>query len=202
MTLPRYLAATRPRSGQIVLEPDAELTALVRDHLPLPPRSGIKVRAVAGRSGVAALPDAYADLVVVDAFVGARVPADLGTTAFFADVARVLRRSGVVVINLTDRGPLPYARRVLAGLRRCFRVTALCAEPSTVKGRRFGNVVLVGSDDPIPLTELAARTGSPPFPYRLLHGARLDQLVGAAAPYEEDGAEPSPVPPPDLLGLS
>ena len=43
MTLPRYLAATRPTSAQVVLEPDIDLTAFVRRHLPLPARSGIKV---------------------------------------------------------------------------------------------------------------------------------------------------------------
>ena len=32
MTLARYIAATRPQSAQLVLEPDAELTAFVRTH--------------------------------------------------------------------------------------------------------------------------------------------------------------------------
>ncbi|MGB0191567.1 MAG: spermidine synthase, partial [Nocardioides sp.] len=62
MTLPRYLAATRPGSRQTVLEPDEELTALVRRDIPLPPRSGIKVRPVDGRAGLVDLPDGRADL--------------------------------------------------------------------------------------------------------------------------------------------
>lgn len=201
MTVPRYVAATRPRSAQVVLEPDAALTAFVREHLPLPRQSGIKVREVDGRTGIAAVRDAYADLVVVDAFVGARVPAELGTAEAFGDLRRVLAPGGVLVLNLTDRGPLAYARRVLAGLRASFPVTLLCAEPSTLKGRRFGNVVLIGSDRELSASDLAARTGRAPFPYRLLHGARLDQLVGGASPYTVDDAEPSPEPPPDLLRL-
>ena len=200
MTVPRYLAATRPHSGQIVLEPDSELTALVREHLPLPARSGIKVRAAGGRDGVAALRADYADLVVVDAFEGARVPAELGAAEFFADLARVLRPGGVVTMNLTDRGPLAYVRRVLAGLRRHFSATALCAEPSTLKGRRFGNVILIGSDQELPVAALATRAGSPPFPYRLLHGPRLAQLLGGALPFSGDDTDSSPPPPPDLLG--
>ncbi|MFA6300576.1 MAG: spermidine synthase, partial [Nocardioides sp.] len=64
MTLPRYVAATRPTSPQIVLEPDTEVTELVRAELPLPRRSGIKVRPVDGRSGIAALRDGQADLVI------------------------------------------------------------------------------------------------------------------------------------------
>ena len=52
MTLPRYVAATRPNSAQIVLEPDTELTAFVRRHLPLPTRSGIRVRGIDGCRGI------------------------------------------------------------------------------------------------------------------------------------------------------
>ena len=36
LTLPRWIAHTRPGSPQIVLEPDQHLTDLVRAHLPLP----------------------------------------------------------------------------------------------------------------------------------------------------------------------
>src|SRR4051812_35545495 len=71
-TLARYVAATRPRSSQIVLEPDAALTALVRARLPLPRGSRIRIRPVDGRTGVAALADASADVVVLDAFHGGR----------------------------------------------------------------------------------------------------------------------------------
>ena len=59
LTLPRYVAATRPRSAQVVLEPAAEVTELVRRELPLPRNSGIKVRGVDGRTGVAALRDGH-----------------------------------------------------------------------------------------------------------------------------------------------
>lgn len=61
LTVARYVAATRPTSAQIVLEPDAELTHFVRQHLPLPRQSGIKVRDVDGRAGIADLVDEYAD---------------------------------------------------------------------------------------------------------------------------------------------
>ena len=202
MTVPRYVAATRPQSAQVVLEPDVELTAFVRRHLPLPPRSGIKVRAVDGRSGVAALPDGFADFLVVDAFVGARVPADLTTSEFLADVGRALSDRAVLIMNLTDRGPLGYTRRVLAGLATVFPHRLLCAEPSTVKGRRFGNVILVGAAFPVDPTAVAERAGRPPFPYRVLHGARLAQLVAGAVPLRDDDREESPAPPYGLTHFS
>lgn len=141
LTLPRYVACTRPGSNQVVLEPDVALTALVRDRLPLPRASGIKVRAVDGAGGMATVRDALADVVVVDAFVEARVPAQLTTTGFLAQVRRVLRPAGVAVLNVTDRAPFGYTRRVLAGARTVFTDVAMSAEAATLKGRRFGNVL-------------------------------------------------------------
>ena len=204
LTLPRYVAATRPGSVQTVLEPDAALTDLVRERLPLPRGHGIKVRAVDGRSGLPALNDAVADLVVLDAFAGAQVPAELTTDAALAELHRVLRPDGVLALNVTDRGPLAYTRRVLAGLGARFTTVGLSAEPSTLKGRRFGNVVLVATNRALGSdvwATFADRAGRPPFPYRVLHGARLDQLVGGARPYTDEDAEPSPPPPADLFGL-
>jgi len=195
MSLARYVAATRPRSSQIVLEPDTELTAFVREQLPLPARSGIRVRGVDGRAGVAALRDEYADVVIVDAFVGPRTPAELTSLEFWTEVHRVLSPSGTVVVNVTDRGPLAYGRRVLAGLAACFSQLVLMAEASTLKGRRFGNVVLVGSDLPLPVDAVAAEAGRAPYPYRVVSGARLSQLRGGATPFTDAEGEQSPAPP-------
>ena len=195
MTMARYVAATRPRSAQVVLEPDAEMTAFVRQHLPLPARSGIRVRGVDGRSGVAALRDGFADLVILDAFVGPRTPAELTSLEFWSDVRRVLAGNGTVVANVTDRGPLGYARRVLAGLAECFPHLVLAAEASTLKGRRFGNVILAASAHPLPVTEIAAEAGRAPYPYRVLAGARLGQVLAGVPPFTDAESEESPSPP-------
>jgi spermidine synthase len=194
MTMPRYIAATRPTSAQIVLEPDIELTAFIRRHLPLPRRSGITVRGTDGRRGIAELPNGYADLMIIDAFVGARVPADLTTADFLADARRALNDQSVIMINLTDRGPLSYGRRVLAGVRQAFPYVALCAEASTLKGRRFGNVIVVGGTTPLPYAAIADRAGRSPFPYRVLRGARLNQLLADSLPFGDDDASESPEP--------
>ena len=194
MTLPRYIAATRPGSAQIVLEPDVELTAFVRKHLPLPVRSGIKVRGTDGCRGIAELRDGYADLVIIDAFVGARVPAELTTNEFLEDARRSLSDHGVIILNLTDRGPLGYARRVLAGVRQVFPHVLLCAESSTLKGRRFGNVIIAGGGTALPYSAIAERAGQSPFPYRVLRGARLNQLLADSKPFSMEDAEESPDP--------
>ena len=101
----------------------------------------------------------------------------------------------MVIVNVTDRGPLGYARRVLAGLAECFPQLVLAAEASTLKGRRFGNVVLAASARPLPVTEIAAEAGRAPYPYRVLAGARLVQLLAGAAPFTDAESEESPAPP-------
>ena len=194
LTLPRYVAATRPRSSQIVLEPDAGLTDLVRRELPLPKRSGIRIRPVDGRSGLSEIPAGRTDVIVVDAFVGARVPAELTTAEFLTAVRTALTPAGLVVLNVTDRGPSTYGRRVLAGLAEVFASTLISAEPSTFKGRRFGNIVLAGSDAPLPITPYAERAAQGAYPYRVLHGARLQQLIGGQRAFRDIDAERSPAP--------
>lgn len=195
MTLARYVSATRPQSAQIVLEPDVELTNFVREHLPLPRRSGIKVRGIDGRAGIAELRNGYAEVVVIDAFDGARVPGDLTTVEFFGDVRRVLTPTGTVMLNLTDRAPFSYGRRVIAALSSAFEHVLMSAEPATLKGRRFGNVLVLGSPSPLPHLELARKAGAGAFPYRVVHGERLTQLVGGGIGYTDADAEMSPEPP-------
>ncbi len=194
MSIPRYVCATRPRSAQVVLEPDVALTDEVRRLIPLPRQSGIKVRAVDGRSGLAAMPDGYCDLLVIDAFAGAQVPAELCSREWFAEVARVLDRSGTLTMNLTGRAPFDHARRVVAGIGEVFSPVVVATEPATLKGSRFGNLVVsAGGGVDAALLERRARASA--FPYRVLAGGSLSSWLGAADPYDDATAEPSPPPP-------
>lgn len=195
MTLPRYVAATRPTSAQIVLEPDAELTAEVRAAMPLPKNSGIKVRAIDGLAGIAAMPDRYTDVVIVDAFSGTQVPAELTTVKFFGDLRRVLAPDGMAIINVTDHKTLQYTRRVLAGARVLWPHVLLSAEPGTLKGRRFGNLLIFASTVELPEDAIQRRAASAAFPYRVVSGRHLDRFVGTARPFSDAAPEPSPEPP-------
>ena len=196
MTLPRYVQATRTGSTQVVLEPDASLTALVRRELPLPRGHRIRVRPVPGREGVAALGSGSADAVVVDAYAGGRVPADLTTLESLTDCARVLRPDGIIAVNLADEPGLRYAVRVLAGVRQVFPHLALVAPTEVVKGRRFGNIVVVASRKALHHNELRRRAAGLPFPTTVLDGLELDRRVRTARCFTDDDASPSPVPPP------
>lgn len=203
LTFPRYVAHTRPGSPQIVLEPDEQVTALVRSRLPLPRGHRIRIRPVDGRTGLAALGEASADVVVVDAFAGGRVPAELTTAEFFAGVARVLKPSGVVLANLPDGGPgfgagHWYIRRATAGCQDVLPDALLRADPSVLKGRRFGNIVLAAARTGLPADEVARAAARAMFPQQVLAGADLERFVDRAAPFTSEDGERSPSPPDEL----
>ena len=194
LTMPRYLAATRPGSPQVVLEPDVELTEVVRRELPLPRRHRIRVRPVPGREGIAALADASADLVVLDAYADGRVPAELTTVEFFTDIARVLRPDGLLLANLVDEPGLQYLRRVQAGLAVAFAEMTLVASHDVLKGRRFGNVVLAASARPVDLAELRREIVRQPFPAAVRGGSELAASYATARPWTDADSAESPEP--------
>jgi spermidine synthase len=199
LTLPRYVTVTRPGSRQRVVEIDQPLTDLVREYLPLPRGARIRVRKDDARLGLAAQRDASADLVITDVFAGARTPAHLTTVEFAADAHRVLRSGGIYVSNVADGPPLRFARTQVATLRAVFAHVCLLAEPGTLRGRRFGNLVAVASDADLPLGQLTRRSAGDPMPARVVDGADLDRFAGTARPVHDADAVPSPEPPPGVF---
>jgi spermidine synthase len=195
LTLPRYLAVTRPGSQQRVVEIDQPLTDLVRAHLPLPRGARIRVRAADARDGLAATRTASMDVVVTDVFAGARTPAHLTTLEFVADAHRVLRPGGVYLANVADGPALRFLRGQVATLRAVFPNVCLLAEPGTMRGRRFGNIVAVASDAELPLADLTRRCARDPMPSRVVDGHDLHRFVGTTRPVQDADAEPSPEPP-------
>jgi SAM-dependent methyltransferase len=195
LTLPRYVAATRPGSRQRVMEIDEPLTGLVREHLPLPKHARIRVRAADARAGLAALPTGTADVVLSDVFAGARTPAHLTTLEYAAEAKRVLRPGGVFAANVADGPPLRFARIQAATLRAVFRTVCLLGEAGTFRGRRFGNLVAVASDVDLPVAALTRRCAADPMPSRVVSGAELDRFVGTARPVHDADAVDSPEPP-------
>src|SRR6478609_161549 len=196
LTLARHVNARRPGSPQIVLEPHAGLTEQVRRELPLPRQHRIRVRPVAGRTGVGQLADASADVVVLDAYAGGRVPAELTTTEFLTDVARVLRPAGVLLANLADEPGLRYVGRAVAAMRPVLPEVALVAASEVLKGRRFGNTVVVASRAPVDVDDLRRQVTRIPFPAGVLDPARLRRQLGSSRPFTAADPGMSPPPPP------
>ncbi|MYS10161.1 spermine synthase [Streptomyces sp. SID6041] len=194
-TLARYVAATRPRSTQQIVELDGLLVQLVRRELPLDAGARIRVRSTDARAGLAKVQDGWADLVIADVFSGARTPAHLTSTEFLGEVRRVLRPGGFYAANLADGPPLTHLRGQIATAAAVFPELALAADPTVLRGRRFGNAVLLASDRELPVAELTRRVATDPHPGRVEHGRALADFAGGAVPVTDASARPSPVPP-------
>ncbi|MFF7181661.1 fused MFS/spermidine synthase [Streptomyces sp. NPDC008121] len=194
-TLARYIAATRPRSTQQIVELDGPLVQLVRRELPLDTGARIRVRSTDARAGLAKVQDGWADLIIADVFSGARTPAHLTSTEFLAEVRRALKPGGFYAANLADGPPLTHLRGQIATAATVFPELALAADPTVLRGRRFGNAVLLASDRELPVAELTRRVATDPHPGRVEHGRALADFTGGATPVTDAGAKPSPVPP-------
>lgn len=195
-TLPRYVAATRPGSKQLVVELDAELAELVRVNFGT---AGFRLRVGDARPQLGTLRPGETDLVVADVFQGATVPMDTTTLQWVEQVQRVLGPTGTYVVNVADGRPLTFARAQVATLLAAFEHVLLLADPGVLRGRRFANLVLAASGEPLPvaqLTRLAARAAGQA---RLLDGEELLAFTGGAKPVTDATAQAAPRPPPDLF---
>jgi spermidine synthase len=203
LTLARYVATTRPGSGQLAVESDAEVAEVVRRRLPLaqPSRARggagrTRVRVADARAAVEQVPAGSFDAVVADVFAGGRTPAHLTSVEFTAAAARALAPGGVYAANIGDGPPLAHARGRVAAVRAVFLHVCVIAEAAVLRGRRFGNLVVAASDHELPVGGLTRRAASDPFPARLVEGEALDRFIAGTVPITDARAEPSPVPPP------
>lgn len=200
MTLARYVAATRPRSLQQVVEVDAALVELVRARLPFDRGWRIRVRTGDARARLGSAPDGWADLVVADAFSGARVPAHLTTVEFLGELARVLRPGGFYAANVADGAPLAFTRSQLATVGAVFPEVCLISEPAVLRGRRFGNLVLLAGSGELPVAELTRRVAGDPFPGRVEYGPQLARRSAGVKVVTDATAVRSPQPPRSVFG--
>ncbi|MFJ4677699.1 spermidine synthase [Kitasatospora sp. NPDC088783] len=194
LTLPRYLARARPGSRQQVVELDGPLTEFIAEHLPWP--SGIEVTVGDARAALGSVAPASVDVVVADVFRGSRTPAHLTSVEFVRLAAAVLRPGGCYAANLADGPPLTFAKAQAATVAAVFAHVCLVAEPAVLRGRRYGNVLLVGSDAPLPTGELTRLLAADPFPARL-----TETPEQAAEPVTDATAEDSPPPPNGAFSL-
>jgi spermidine synthase len=199
-TLARYAAATRPRSSQQIVEADGPLVEFVRRELPLSPNARIRVRSTDARAGLAKVPDGWADLVIADVFSGARTPAHLTSAEFLTEVRRALGPTGWYAANLADGPPLSYLRGQIATAAAVFPELALAAEPTVLRGRRFGNAVLVAAAVALPVAELTRRVAGDGYAGRVESGRRLVEFAGGAGVVTDAVAVESPGPPGGAFG--
>ncbi len=171
-SLARYFAAVYPGARQVAVELDGKLAELVRGWFDLPRAPLLRLRVGEARAVTESLNEDSRDLVIRDVFAGARTPVPLTTAEFTAHVRRVLAPGGVYVVNCGDTPDLRGARAEAATICAAFEYTAAIADPAMLKGRRYGNIILAGSDAPF--------AEDPALPRTLLGGAVPAHLWGDA----------------------
>lgn len=196
LTLPRYLAHTRPGSRQLAIEADPILTDFVRTHLPLDKRARIRVRIADARQALTTMKPASWDLIISDVFAGARTPAHLTSLEYAQLTAHALRDTGLYAVNIADGAPLRFARAQAATVLAAYPHAALIAEPGVLRGRRYGNLVLAAARHTLPLAELSRAAAADPFPARVIADDELTAWIGGATPVTDATAQDSPPPPP------
>ena len=160
-----------------MVEIDGPLVDLVRRELPWDPKATLRVRVGDAREAVTGMREQGYDVVVVDVFAGSRTPAHLASVA--------------------DGPPLTYARTQVATIRAVLPQAVLVADAAVLRGRRFGNLVVLAGRTPQPVAELSRRAAGDWFPGRV--ETDLDRFASGRAPATDIDALPSPAPPEGLF---
>jgi hypothetical protein len=205
LTLPRYIEATRPGSRQQVIELEQDLIDFVREHMPLQRGANIRIRYGDAREVMGKLPTGLhgnVDVVIVDVFSGARTPAHVTSVEFYQEAAKLLSPSGVLIVNVADGPGLAFARGQAATLQAVLPNVIALAETQVLKGRRFGNVVLVGSGDESIGHWLPRLLAGGPHPAKAVEGAEMKQFIANAPIVLDSTAIPSPTPNKTLFQIS
>lgn len=182
-TIPRYIAATRPKARQQVIELEPDLVQLVREHLPLPRAAAIRVRYGDARQTLSKLPAAIVgniDLIVVDVFSGAHSPPHLTTVEFFSELKTLLSPTGIVCINATDGPGLRFVRALASTVRSVFDDTILTTNTQVIKGKIFGNVVICTGNDLRSHTTIPRLVSRGPHPATAIANRELTQFIAGA----------------------
>ena len=181
LTIPRYLAATRPGSRQTVVEIDRGLVEFVSYGLPL---STADITIVVGDAAeeIDVQPAQHFDLIYSDIYRGGDMPAAVAGIEFVTRAHACLAEHGLFVVNVLDATGLLGTRRHTATLQRVFDHVVIVATPAMLRGRRDGNVIVIASPKPISVDALLSAAQRRQAPARVISGDALASFVGATAP--------------------
>jgi hypothetical protein len=158
-SLARALAAEDPEGRHEVCEVDGDVLAIAREHLGLRRAPGLRVRHADGRRHLAAQRNDSWDAIVIDAFVGARIPMELISAQTLHQAARVAPLTLVNVVDTRFARDVNAVASAMAGAYAC--VWSL--------GKPAGNTIVAGyaaGHEP-DLDLIAARAAADPSPARL-----------------------------------
>lgn len=194
-SMARYLAAAYANARQVVVEIDGRLAELVRAWFNIPRAPLVKIRVGEAREVLESLTDESRNLIIRDVFAGPYTPDELTTVEFTEHAERVLTPGGMYMVNCGDAPNLTRAKQEMATIGSIFPHTVIVADPPMLKGRRYGNVIIAGSDVPIGDDPgLARQLLGGGVPAQLWDDARVRQF-SAGASMLHDEIEDEPLPP-------
>jgi hypothetical protein len=106
----------------------------------------------------------------------------------------------MVAVNVADGAGLAFARGQASTLQSVLPSVAAVADTGMLKGRRFGNIVLLGSPGALPVEDLPRRLSSDPLPSKVVHGAELRAFIAGAPIVTDATAVDSPEPNRSVFG--
>lgn len=171
-TLPRYFAHAWPGSRNTVVEIDSELAVLARMLFDVPRAPTVKIRVGDAREVTEAFKPATRDVIIRDVFSSATTPRNLTTVEFYAAARASLSERGIYIANCGSHADLKEAKEELAGMLEVWPHVAAIADPPMLKGRRYGNIVLIGANHELEAT--------PELTRNLLKGGVPAQFKGEA----------------------
>src|SRR4051794_16778572 len=189
MAMPRWVAATRPGSRQVVVESAADVLSAVA---PLGAVDGATVVVADAADQLASTRSGSVDLLLWDLYDGPLAMTSTLTLDGVTQMRRVLSPGGLLLMNVSDMVPFDVVRPVLAALRVAFDDVLVLAEPTTLRGRRSGNCVLAAARAPLPSLKITRRAAAAPVRGRVLAGGALQPVVAGGAPPTNGGPPPPP----------
>jgi spermidine synthase len=188
LTMPRYLAASRPGSESRVLEVDPGVLQLDRTRLGLREGAGLRVDLLDGRVGLKSEATGGRDLVVGDAFGGLAVPWQLTTREVVLEIARVLRPTGIYAVNVIDNPPNRFVHAEAATIASVFPHVTVVAAANSISGGSGGNFVIVASAAPLPTAALATRLSERGSSLSVATPPDMDRFTSGAVVLSDDYA--------------
>lgn len=192
-TLARWGVDRYPNSRHTTVEYDAKLTELARDNFGLPRSPIVKMRvAEAGQVLAETRPESW-DVIIRDVFVNIAdgnhiTPRHLTGVEAAQTAARAVGPVGAYVLNYGGPPNLDLARTEAAALAEAFQHVTLISDATMFKGRRRGNIVMVGTQTPLADPALGGTEGftaalrSEPLPVQAKMGRETTNFIAGTAP--------------------
>ncbi|HEY4534951.1 MAG TPA: fused MFS/spermidine synthase [Enteractinococcus sp.] len=192
-TMARWGADRYPNSRHTTIELDAKLTELARNNFGLPRAPIVKMRvAEAGQVLAETRPDSW-DVMIRDVFIGTTrgdhiTPMHLTGLDAAKQAASAVGQDGAYIINYGGSPNLQPAREEAAALAQAFEHVTLISDATMFKGRRRGNIVMVGTHTPLAHPDLGgmdaftAALRSEPLPAQAKFGVATQHFIAGTPP--------------------